>query len=136
MYSKILVPVDLSHEDVGERILKLADSFKSEAGQIYAMHVVPDMPAYGEAFVASDLFETNAKEAVKALKALVKTSGVSAVDKVEVGAAHIGILDYADKIEADLIIVGSHKPGFSDYFLGSTAARVVRHAKCSVLVDR
>jgi len=36
----------------------------------------------------------------------------------------------------DLIIVGSHKPGLQDYLLGSTAARVVRHAMCSVLVGR
>ncbi|THE47716.1 universal stress protein, partial [Citrobacter freundii] len=30
----------------------------------------------------------------------------------------------------------SHKPGFSTYLLGSTAAAVVRHAKCPVLVVR
>ena len=36
----------------------------------------------------------------------------------------------------DLIIVASHRPGLQDYFLGSTAAKVVRHAKCSVLVIR
>ena len=38
--------------------------------------------------------------------------------------------------QADLIIIASHKPGFQDYFLGSTAAKVVRHAPCSVLVVR
>jgi len=36
----------------------------------------------------------------------------------------------------DLIIIASHRPGLQDYFLGSTAAKVVRHAKCSVLVIR
>ena len=33
-------------------------------------------------------------------------------------------------------MIASHKPGFSDYFIGSTAARIVRHAQCSVLVTR
>lgn len=38
--------------------------------------------------------------------------------------------------KADLIIIASHTPDFSNYFIGATADRVVRHAKCSVLVDR
>ena len=46
------------------------------------------------------------------------------------------ILEYAKKIEADLIVIASHRPDLLDYFLGSTAARVVRHAECAVLVDR
>ncbi len=36
----------------------------------------------------------------------------------------------------DCIVIGSHKPGLSDYLLGSTAARVVRHAPCAVHVYR
>ncbi len=46
------------------------------------------------------------------------------------------ITDYADQIKADCIVIGSHKPGLMDYFLGSTAARVVRHAPCAVHVVR
>ena len=42
----------------------------------------------------------------------------------------------AEDDKVDLIIIASHKPGLQDYFLGSTAARVVRHASCSVLVVR
>jgi nucleotide-binding universal stress UspA family protein len=38
--------------------------------------------------------------------------------------------------EADLIVVGSHRPAMKDYLLGTNAARVVRHAHCSVLVVR
>ena len=46
------------------------------------------------------------------------------------------IPDYAEKVQADCIIVGSHKPGLQDFFLGSTSSRVVRHAKCAVHVLR
>ena len=52
------------------------------------------------------------------------------------GHSGLAISDYAQKENADCIIVGSHKPGLSDYFLGSTAARIVRHAHCSVIVLR
>jgi universal stress protein F len=44
------------------------------------------------------------------------------------------ITDYAAKIVADCIIAGSHRPGMKDFFLGSTAARIMRYAPCSVHV--
>ncbi len=46
------------------------------------------------------------------------------------------IIDFARENGIECIIIGSHKPGLSDYFLGSTAARVVRHADCAVHVHR
>jgi nucleotide-binding universal stress UspA family protein len=51
---------------------------------------------------------------------------------------HIGrtIADYAAEAAVDCIVIGSHRPGLTDYFLGSTAARVVRHAPCAVHVLR
>jgi nucleotide-binding universal stress UspA family protein len=33
-------------------------------------------------------------------------------------------------------MIASHIPDIYNYFIGATADRVVRHAKCSVLVDR
>ena len=38
--------------------------------------------------------------------------------------------------DADLIVIGSHRPAMSTYLLGSNAKTIVRHAKCSVLVLR
>ena len=52
------------------------------------------------------------------------------------GNIYTGILETAEKVEADLIIIGSHRPTMSDFLLGPNAARVVRHAECSVLVVR
>ncbi len=42
------------------------------------------------------------------------------------------IVDYAKEHGIDCIITASHRPGIEDYFLGSTAARVVRHAQCAM----
>ena len=55
---------------------------------------------------------------------------------VRFGDVYHEILSYADKISTDLIIVASHKPNFGNYLLGTTAARIVRHATCSVFVAR
>ncbi|MBE9477417.1 MAG: universal stress protein, partial [Proteobacteria bacterium] len=56
--------------------------------------------------------------------------------QVITGHSANGILDYAEQNGTDCIIVASHRPGYQDYFLGSTAARVVRHATCAVHVLR
>ena len=70
------------------------------------------------------------------LKEIAKNEGIGS--NVEVRSGHVAntILEAADSHNADLIIIASHRPGLTDYFLGSTAARVVRHAQCPVLVDR
>ena len=52
------------------------------------------------------------------------------------GTIYDEILTVADEIEADLIIMASHRPALRDYLLGPNASRVVRHAKQSVLVVR
>jgi nucleotide-binding universal stress UspA family protein len=40
----------------------------------------------------------------------------------------------ADEWRAELIALGSHIPSIATYILGSNAAHIVRHAKCSVLI--
>jgi nucleotide-binding universal stress UspA family protein len=52
------------------------------------------------------------------------------------GSVYNEVLREADRIGADLIVVGSHRPTMATYLLGSNAATIVRHARCSVLVVR
>ena len=42
----------------------------------------------------------------------------------------------AEELDADLVVIGSHGYGGIDRVLGTTAAKVVNRAKCSVLVVR
>ena len=58
--------------------------------------------------------------------------------KAEFLTGHPGraITDFAEKVGADCVVVGAHKPELIDFLLGSTADRVVRHAPCSVHVLR
>lgn len=41
-----------------------------------------------------------------------------------------------DELQADLIVLSSHEPGFREYVLPSTSGSLVKHARCSVLVVR
>lgn len=53
----------------------------------------------------------------------------------EAAALHRGVLDLAGEMSADLIVLGSHgRSGFERILLGSVAERVVRAARCPVLV--
>jgi len=85
-------------------------------------------------------FETQQRKAAEdALAIITKETGldparVSSI--VRQGGIHQEILEEANAINADLIVMSSHRPAMRTYFLGSNAGHVVRYAKCSVLVVR
>jgi nucleotide-binding universal stress UspA family protein len=134
MYKTILVPVDLSHADVGERILKLARRVGGNDAIITLLNVIEEVPGYVSVELPAGLMAKNIEKAKTELAALAAKAGAD--HEVRTGHSSTTILDHAQRIGADLIVIGSHRPGLQDYFLGSTAARVVRHAQCAVLVDR
>ena len=55
---------------------------------------------------------------------------------VRIGAVYPELLSEAEEWGADLIIVGAHKRSMATYLLGSSAAAIVRHAACTVMVVR
>jgi nucleotide-binding universal stress UspA family protein len=82
------------------------------------------------------------KAAEDALAIVVKETGLEtprASATVRQGGIYQEILEEANSIHADLIVMSSHRPqkhAVRTYFLGSNAGHVVRYAKCSVLVVR
>ena len=52
------------------------------------------------------------------------------------GGIYHEVLEEAKVMQADLVVMSSHRPAMKTYFLGSNAGHVVRYAKCSVLVVR
>jgi len=136
MYKKIIVPVDPAAVSVGEKILTKAKSLLDAGGEIVMLTIVEDIPGYLAIDVPVDLIEGAIKEAKAKLVELKEKTGVAAHIEIRSGAPAREILAAAEEHKADLIIVGSHVPDFSNYFIGATADRVVRHSKISVLVDR
>ncbi len=137
MYRNILVPVDLSDEETATRILQLGKHLCAEGGTLTVVHVLPEIPTYVATYIPEDVKDSRGKEQREMLASLIDRAGLDdAAARLTHGVPHLRILDMIDEIKPDLVIIGSHRPGMTDYFLGSTAARVVRHADCSVLVDR
>ena len=136
MYKNILVPIDMAHIDEGNDIIELAKQHSAEGAKIILLNVVEEIPSWAAAEIPVDIIDRTKEASRSKLEALAKAGGPSVEARLRSGHAYNTILDEANSSGADLIIIRSHRPGLQDYLLGSTAAKVVRHATCSVLVIR
>ncbi len=135
MYANILVPVALDHDRDVSRALAVARRLAGDGAAITALTVLEALPAY----ILAELPEGQqqlGKDA--AFSELTEMLGAEAGVRAQVVTGHSArsILDYAENHDIDCIVIASHRPGLQDYLLGSTAGRVVRHARCSVHVVR
>lgn len=135
MYKHVLVPIAFDTDRNSAGALEIAHAVAEEGAKITALHVVEEIPSYVAQYLPEGQMAQNLKEIQDTLAA--KIAGETDVD-VEVVEGHAGhsIVEFAEKHGVDCIVIASHRPGFQDLFLGSTAARVVRHAQCAVHVVR
>lgn len=141
MSGKMLVAIDISHLKDQEIVIKTAKKLAGLFGD--SITVITVIPDFGMSIVGS-YFEKDALEKAKIsasdrLHEFVKST-LGKVDNVDflirTGTAYEEILDAAEDMKTDLIVMGAHRPELSDYLLGPNAARVVRHSNCSVHVVR
>lgn len=134
MYEKILVPMALDH-GISPQTLEIARALCSPTGQVTALHVFEVPKGSVSVYIGEDTIERGFASARELL--LEKTSHMKDVNaEITRGQAHRAIIDFATQHGFDCIVIGSHKPELVDYLMGSTAARVVRHAPCAVHVHR
>lgn len=140
MFKKILVPIDISQSDSGEGGLKVAAKLAGKTGaKLILLNVTVDLPNLVANQFPTDYREKAQASATKMLEKLAAKNGLASGSyevKTDHGSIYDKILEAAEKSGADLIVIASHQPGTADYLLGSTAAKVVRHARCSVLTVR
>lgn len=136
MYKTILVPIDIAHLAEGKLTIDLAVQHAGEDTRIVLLNVVEEIPGWAAVSIPAEIIQKSSTDSQNELKAVANASGRKMDVMVRTGHSYSTILDVAEEIDADLIIIASHRPGLQDYFLGSTAAKVVRHAHCSVLVTR
>ena len=136
MYKTILVPIDMAHIAEGKAILDVAAKQADPGAKIILLNVIEEIPTWAAAEIPSDIIERSRENVRSEIEGIAKASGMKMDTEIRSGHASNTILEVANERGADLIIIASHRPGLQDYFLGSTASKVVRHAKCSVLVVR
>lgn len=135
MYTNILVPVSFEEDRDAAGALAIAKTLCAEGGKITLFHVIEQLPPYAAEFLPPMHWESTRQAAAERLAALKATVPGSEVHITE-GHAGWTIVDWAKQNDVDCIVIASHRPGMQDYLLGSTAARVVRHAICAVHVIR
>lgn len=136
MYKKILVGIEMGHIAEGKTIIDIAAAHAAKGAEIILLNVVEEIPNWAAVELPADITKKSLEASQQELKAIANASGMKMSVEVRLGHSYSTILDTAEDLGVDLIIIASHRPGLQDYFLGSTAAKVVRHAKCSVLVVR
>ncbi|MGB8712153.1 MAG: universal stress protein [Onishia taeanensis] len=141
MFNHILIPVDLVHQEQLDRLRESARLLIDGAGSITLLYVDPItvhkealMIQLGEGQYAEHQREAEAQ--LQSLSESLQLENVAMNVVTREGSAHDQILEYASEISADAILMMASRPGLTDYFIGSTAERVVRHADCSVFVIR
>ena len=143
MPQTIVLPLDLDHESSWRKALPVAADFARHSGaQLHVMTVVPDehvkMTIVAQ-LIPEDHEQRIVDDAKQRLSALLKQH---APDDLEIqqavrrGGVYTEILRYLRDTQADLVIMAAHRPEMRDYLLGPNAARIVRHADCSVWVVR
>jgi nucleotide-binding universal stress UspA family protein len=137
---RILCPIDFS--DPARRALEMAvDLAKRFGATLTVMHVYPP-PGYvlPEGYVPAGPevlaeVEQRTRESLMAWQREAQEAGAPKVEiATGVGPAASEIVQQAHLGGFDLVVMGTHgRTGFAHVVLGSTAEKVVRHARCPVL---
>lgn len=149
MSKSILVPVDLADLATARRIISAAvEQSGDPEARVTVLAVVPEFITgidyryairgetggsgqYDVQEIVQDVLER-----LNALVADTVPEGQTVETVTRHGTVYEQILQVADEVTADQIVIGAHRPQLSDYLLGPNTARVVRHARCSVNVVR
>ena len=144
MFKHILVPVDGSStaQLAIEKAISLAKAFGARVTAIFVIDPYPFTGvgtdfAYGQAeYLSAATAEATA--AIKAAKTAFEQAGVNVeTHVVEAHAAWRGVIEAAESVQADLIVMGSHgRSGLEKLVLGSVTQAVLSHTKLPVLVVR
>jgi universal stress protein A len=139
-YKRLLVSVELIPKS-DEELVKAGQELAAKYGaELYLVHAIEYMSSYGASYgvaVTAEMENFLLENAQKGIRELGSRMNIPEDHQIlKIGFAKGVILNAADEIGADMIVVGSHgRHGFK-ILLGSTANAVLHGAKCDVLVVR
>lgn len=141
MFKSIVVPVDLSEIEISQPALDRAVALTTLTNaSLHLVYVRSILPVTFMEYVPPSFDEEQQVDCEKRMAELVGNLPLADKSKVttavRMGSVYNEVLAEAEKVKADLIVIGSHRPAMATYLLGSNATTIVRHAPCSVLVVR
>ena len=140
MFKKILVPVDPNEIEFAKPAVAAAANLAAQGGgEVLLIGILPVMNGYVSEFLPADFEAGFEKETENRIHAVGVAAGLDPARftvKLRTGSVYHEVIDESKESGVDLIVVTSHRPQMSTYLLGSNAAKIVRHATCSVMVLR
>ncbi len=141
MTDHVLCAIDLTHEDDAKHLLREADKLAGFYGA--TLSVVTVLPDFGSSWVGTffkpGMMQGAADAASDSLHELVRATlpdRENVQHIVEIGVVYEEVLKAISEAQADLVIVGAHKPDIADRLLGPNSARIARLSPVSTLVVR
>lgn len=139
-YKHILLAVELNAKTDSRLIKEAQEIAKISGANITLIHAIEYMSGFGVAYgiaISPEIETTLLENARKEMAKLGDKLGVSEQKQIiKHGPAKFIILEEAENLKADLIVVGSHGRQGLRMILGSTANAILHGAKCDVLVVR
>ena len=131
----VLVPLDFS--ELSYQAIAPAREYVEDTSSLEVIHVLTPLNQEYPVAIEDPLEDEKRKQKVQDfLRNKLSEMGYEGIKiQVEIGDPSTKIVDYAEKIETDLIIMPSHgRKGVSRFLLGSVAERVARLSHCPVLI--
>ena len=138
-YHSLLVPFDGS-ESSKKALGRACELSKTDRSEVSVLYVIPRYEEMMDFFktesVTKSLYQ-EAEKIVEGAKKLAAGHGVQIKAVVQEGHASDKVVEIADKMKHDLIVVGTHGwRGVNKAIIGSTAERIIAHASCPVLIAK
>ncbi|MGD9578448.1 MAG: universal stress protein [Syntrophorhabdus sp.] len=141
---KILVPTDFS-EYSSKALQKALDIAKEEGSEILIFHVIHNdfqtcvvdycFTVDEIESIKSRMFAASKENMQKELDKFPLSKEVKVSTEVRNGIPYEEILKFQEEKGADLIVIASHgRSAIKTYFMGSVTSRVLKRAKCEVLL--
>lgn len=138
-HASIIVAALAPSAEAAEVLRYAVDIRRANPGsELHLVHVVDLAPPPHDLPVPTTALLREGREFIDAMRDRIPPgNGEQTIAVVEVGPVTRTVLDYAERVSADLIVCGAHRRGpIASFFLGSTSQGLVRHARCPVFVAR
>ncbi len=138
-YTSVLLPFDKS-ELSKKALLCACELSKMDGAAVTVLYVIPRYEEMVEFFRSDSIKKSLYREAEKVVgeaKAIASEHDVSVRTEIREGHEGDEIVKAAEKLENDLIVMGTHGwKGVSKAIMGSTTGSVITNASCPILVVR
>jgi nucleotide-binding universal stress UspA family protein len=141
VFTNILVAIDGSEasQRAFDRALDIARAGNTSLHATYVVEtgLFSSLPADNTVEIMYNVLKHEGESILAKVKGQATTTGITLITHIKFGHAGSEVINLAEKLKADLIIVGSHGKSQTDRLLiGSVSTFVVTHSKVSTMVVR